>query len=113
MLSLEMVVADRGEQVLENATFLMHTESTPLEEEVETRDLRGQLDQALGQLTMREAEVLRLRFYRQMTRTAVAALYALSEKRIRQIEEQALAKMRDCLSTDNDVEHPANFARAA
>ena len=60
-------------------------------EEAETTKL---VDVALGCLTSREAKVLRLRFYEDMTLAAIGEQFGVQKERVRQIEAKALRKLR-------------------
>lgn len=60
-------------------------------EEAETTKL---VDEALGCLTSREAKVLRLRFYEDMTLAAIGEQFGVQKERVRQIEAKALRKLR-------------------
>ena len=60
-------------------------------EEAETTKL---VDEALGCLTSREAKVLRLRFYEDMTLAAIGEQLGVQQERVRQIEAKALRKLR-------------------
>jgi predicted DNA-binding protein (UPF0251 family) len=60
-------------------------------EEAETTKL---VDEALGSLTSREAKVLRMRFYDDMTLEAIGKQFGVQQERIRQIEAKALRKLR-------------------
>jgi RNA polymerase primary sigma factor len=77
----------------------LEDESTPGPAEMATRDsVRRALLRALGSLTVREARVLRLRFgigeRRDYTLEEVGAHFAVTRERIRQIEGEALRKLR-------------------
>lgn len=62
-------------------------------------DMRASIDEALSSLTPREAKVLRLRFgigtVSGHTFDALAAMFGVTRERVRQIEGNALTKIRD------------------
>ena len=60
-------------------------------EEAETTKL---VDEAVGCQTSREAKVLRLRFYEDMTLAAIGEQFGVQKERVRQIEAKALRKLR-------------------
>jgi RNA polymerase primary sigma factor len=78
--------------------FIEDTTAGSPADEVMTQDLTAQMERALGRLTARERDVLRLRFgigdERSHTLEEVGARFALTRERIRQIEAQALRKLR-------------------
>jgi RNA polymerase primary sigma factor len=95
-MSLERPVGE--EQDAELGDFLPD-EEVPLPEEVtDAHMLSDTLEELLSELTPREARVLRLRYGlhdgRTRTLKEVAGKFGLSRERIRQIERQALAKIR-------------------
>ena len=95
-LSLEQPAGEEGDQVLGD---LIEDPSAlaPLDAACD-RLLKGQLDAVLNSLSRRERRVVRLRFglddERVWTRSEVGAELHLGRERIRQIEDQALAKLR-------------------
>ena len=62
--------------------------------ELETKDLRSQLTEALKTLTEREQEALRLRFEEDMTLEQAGKELNVTRERMRQIEAKALRKLR-------------------
>lgn len=75
-------------------------DTVPHDERVAGAQLRAQVERCLGLLTDREAEVVRLRFgldgEGEMTLRAIGLALGLSRERVRQIEGQALDKLRRC-----------------
>jgi RNA polymerase primary sigma factor len=105
-ISLEKPVGE--ERDAELGDFL-EDEGVPLPEEVTDAHLLSEtLEELLGVLTAREARVLRLRYGLQdgqmRTLKEVAAKFGLSRERIRQIEREALAKIR-LVAPDYHLEH--------
>jgi RNA polymerase primary sigma factor len=95
-LSLEQPVGEEGDAELGD---FVEDESTLLPEEMtDVHLLNETLEALLSNLTAREARILRLRYGLQdgQTRTLheVAQKFGLSRERIRQIEREALAKIR-------------------
>jgi RNA polymerase primary sigma factor len=78
--------------------FIEDTSTGSPAEGVMSQALAEQMDRALGRLTQRERDVLRLRFgigdERSHTLEEVGERFALTRERIRQIEAQALRKLR-------------------
>jgi RNA polymerase primary sigma factor len=105
-LSLEQPVGEEGD--IELGDFV-EDQSTPEPEEMTDAHLLTEtLDELLSVLTAREARILRLRYGLQdgQTRTLhqVAQKFGLSRERIRQIEREALAKLR-LVAPKNQLEH--------
>jgi RNA polymerase primary sigma factor len=95
-LSLEQPVGDDQEVELE---AFIEDENTPLpEESVQQSLLQAQLEETLSTLTPRQAHILRLRFGLQNERThtleEIGQKYGLTRERIRQIEKEALHRLR-------------------
>jgi RNA polymerase primary sigma factor len=95
-ISLEQPVGTELEIEFGNC---LEDQDTPLPEEItDTHLLGATLEDLLNALTVREAQVLRLRYglYDGRTRTLqeIAEKFELSRERIRQIEEEALTKIR-------------------
>jgi len=95
-LSLEQPVG--VEKDAELGHFIADEETDLPEEVTDTHLLSEMLEDVLSTLTAREARVLRLRYGlrdgRMRTLKQVAAKFGLSRERIRQIERQALVKIR-------------------
>jgi len=70
--------------------------ATPLDQALD-REVSREIDHALGRLSRREEEVLRLRFGlnrdRSHTLREIGAIFGISRERIRQIEQEALTKL--------------------
>ena len=95
-LSLEQPVGEEGDADL--GDFIEDADVLIPEEVTDEHLLDETLENLLGSLTAREARILRLRYGLQdgQTRTLnqVAQKFGLSRERIRQIEREALAKIR-------------------
>jgi len=78
--------------------FLEDTSTTSPTESLLNRDLATHVERALATLSAREKEILRLRFglgqARGHTLEEIAKRFALTRERIRQIEAEALQKLR-------------------
>jgi RNA polymerase primary sigma factor len=95
-MSLDEPIGDDDTRTLGES---LEDERTPGPAEIATKDsVRRALLRALGSLTTREAKVLRLRFgideRRDHTLEEVGAHFAVTRERIRQIEAEALRKLR-------------------
>ena len=95
-LSLEQPVGEDEDAELE---AFIEDESVPLPEESAQQSLlRAQVDKALNSLTPRQARILRLRFGLQNGHThtleEIGQKYGLTRERIRQIEKEALHRLR-------------------
>lgn len=95
-LSLDQPVGEDGDADL--SEFVEDENLNLPEEQTDAQLLNETLDTLLNNLTAREARILRLRYGLQdgQTRTLhqVAVKFGLSRERIRQIEREALAKLR-------------------
>jgi RNA polymerase primary sigma factor len=95
-LSLEQPVGEEGD--VELGDFVEDEDVLLPEEITDVNLLNDTLEELLGGLTAREARILRLRYGLQdgQTRTLhqVAIKFGLSRERIRQIEREAMAKIR-------------------
>lgn len=95
-LSLEQPVGDEGD--VELGDFVEDENILQPEDITDVHLLNDTLETLLGYLTAREARILRLRYGLQdgQTRTLheVADKFGLSRERIRQIEREAMAKIR-------------------
>jgi RNA polymerase primary sigma factor len=93
-LSLEMPVGEDSSL----GELLRDTSMSSPTDELLTQDLSDQVERALDGLTQRERDVLRLRFgigaEGGLTLEEVGERFALTRERIRQIEAQALRKLR-------------------
>ena len=95
-LSLEQPVGEDGDIELE---ALIEDDSVPMPEESAHQTLlRAQVEKALNSLTPRQAGILRLRFGlqngRMHTLEEIGQKYGLTRERIRQIEKEALHRLR-------------------
>jgi len=95
-LSLETPVGDEEETQL--GDFVKDDESRSPDAAATQLMLREEMDQALDTLTPREKKVIQLRFGldngKQRTLEEVGKAFGVSRERIRQIEAEALAKLR-------------------
>jgi RNA polymerase primary sigma factor len=102
-ISLDRTVDDDGSS--EFADFIADEDALSPEEVLSRRLLRDEIDQALGGLDERESHVVAARFGlldgREHTLAEIGADLNLTRERIRQIERDALAKLRrnDAVST--------------
>ena len=94
-LSLETPIGD-GEKTV--AVFVQDTQAVMPDEDFISRAEVAQMEGVLGSLPEREARVLRMRFgigeRREYTLSEIGREMSLSRERIRQIETEALTKMR-------------------
>ena len=74
-------------------------ESTPVDMLILEKDMENFLMQALDQLTDREKQIIIYRYgldnEKPKTLEQIGSIYDLSRERIRQIENQALGKLKD------------------
>jgi len=94
-LSLEEPVGDDGATL---ADFVENDISQDLEEQVDSTLLESEIRKALAGLTARESRIVELRYGLRdghpLTLQDVAERFGLTRERIRQIEKEALAKLR-------------------
>jgi RNA polymerase sigma factor (sigma-70 family) len=94
-LSLEEPVGEDGATL---ADFVENDLSQALEEQVDSTLLEGEIRKALAGLTARESRIVELRYGlrdgQPLTLQDVAERFGLTRERIRQIEKEALAKLR-------------------
>ncbi len=94
-LSLEEPVGDDGATL---ADFVENDISQDLEDQVDSTLLETEIRQALAGLTARESRIVELRYGLRdghpLTLQDVAERFGLTRERIRQIEKEALAKLR-------------------
>ncbi|HEY85098.1 MAG TPA: sigma-70 family RNA polymerase sigma factor, partial [Chloroflexi bacterium] len=94
-LSLENPVGDDGATL---ADFVMEDDSSMLEKEVDQTLLEQEIQEALTTLTARESRIMELRYGLRdghpLTLQDVAERFGLTRERIRQIEKEAIAKLR-------------------
>ncbi len=94
-LSLEDPVGDDNATL---ADFVMEEDVTKLETEVDRHLLQQEIQEALATLTARESRIMELRYGLRdghpLTLQDVAERFGLTRERIRQIEKEALAKLR-------------------
>ncbi len=94
-LSLEDPVGEDGATL---ADFVVEEDSTKLENEVDRTLLEQEIQEALATLSARESRIMELRYGLRdghpLTLQDVAERFGLTRERIRQIEKEALAKLR-------------------
>jgi RNA polymerase sigma factor (sigma-70 family) len=94
-LSLEEPVGDDGATL---ADFVENDLTQALEDQVDSTLLESEIRRALGKLTARESRIVELRYGlrdgQPLTLQDVAERFGLTRERIRQIEKEALAKLR-------------------
>ncbi|MFQ5575955.1 MAG: RNA polymerase sigma factor RpoD/SigA [Anaerolineae bacterium] len=94
-LSLEDPVGEDGATL---ADFVVEEDSTRLENEVDRVLLENEIQDALATLTARESRIMELRYGLRdghpLTLQDVAERFGLTRERIRQIEKEAIAKLR-------------------
>ena len=100
--SLEEPIGENNQ----NLMGLIRNETATLPDDVAiTADLHKQIDNILGTLTEREATVLRLRFGLggkcERTLDEVGKQFKVSRERIRQIEQEALQRLRHPARSDH------------
>ncbi|MDX6284799.1 MAG: polymerase nonessential primary-like sigma factor [Frankiales bacterium] len=101
-VSLDRAIGDDG--TTEFGDLVADDEAVAPDEVLARRSLRGELENALDVLDEREQRVLAYRFGlvdgREYTLQQVGQLIGLTRERIRQIERDALAKLRDAEETE-------------
>jgi RNA polymerase primary sigma factor len=94
-LSLEEPVGEDGATL---ADFVENDLTQDLEDQVDSTLLEGEIRRALAGLTARESRIVELRYGLRdghpLTLQDVAERFGLTRERIRQIEKEALAKLR-------------------
>lgn len=94
-LSLEDPVGDDGATL---ADFVVDNDSSRLEQEIDKTLLEQEIQDALATLTARESRIMELRYGlrdgQPLTLQDVAERFGLTRERIRQIEKEAIAKLR-------------------
>lgn len=107
-ISLNQLLTQEGEAALEQ--FLVQTRIPSPEQEVVKRSIRNSLKKLLGELGEREQGVLKLRYGLDddtpLVLRQIGEKLGLSRERVRQIEEEALNKLRQqntALSLMNEV----------
>ena len=96
-ISLHSPVGDDGDSVI--ADFIVDPRSESPADTVDSSGLPTQVRQIMGALSPREAEVLALRYgigsNRARTLEEIGKLFGVSRERIRQIEREAMNRLRD------------------
>lgn len=92
---LDAPISD-GEEPITLADVLS-TKTNPVETEAEYSEVRSRLENCIGRLSPREADIVRLRFGfetgRRFTLEEIGEKYNLTRERIRQLESKALRKL--------------------
>jgi RNA polymerase primary sigma factor len=108
-LSLEQPVGEEGD--IELGDFVEDEDELPPDELADVQLLNDTITRLLDGLTAREARILKLRYGLQdgqpLTLHQVASKFGLSRERIRQIEREALAKIR-LVAPDYRLQHYLN-----
>jgi RNA polymerase sigma factor (sigma-70 family) len=65
-----------------------------IERKIEGEKLKEWLDEALSRLPYRRQRILRMRYFDEMTYKEIGDAFHVTEERVRQIEENALRKLR-------------------
>lgn len=95
ILSLEQPVGDDGANV---GDFIESQDMSPIEESVDINLLSREISDVLESLSARESRIVEMRFGLRdgnpLTLQDVAERFGLTRERIRQIEKEALAKLR-------------------
>ncbi len=96
-VSLDVPVGDDGEATL--GDFIEDVDRAGPHEQIMTNSLRDCLERIMAALAPREAEVLRMRYGINVTRDhtleEVGRCFSVTRERIRQIESQAIAKLKE------------------
>lgn len=101
-ISLSLEVGDPGQSGPCTLGELLESTNTPATDSLTAvREDMDHLACAMLRLTPRESRVLRLRFFDNMTLEQVGEIFGLTRERIRQVEVQALSKLRDRLDIDD------------
>jgi RNA polymerase primary sigma factor len=95
-VSLETPIGEGGDKTV--SVFIADESTVQPDEEVISKDQTAQVESALESLPEREARILRMRFgigeRREYTLSEIGRELSLSRERIRQIETEALARIR-------------------
>ncbi len=101
--SLDKPVGEDGDATL--GDLIADVEATDPQSEASVSDAQKRIEAVLGDLDEREREILKLRFGfvdgERHTLADIAERFDLSRERVRQVEKQALAKLRHPSSTDD------------
>src|SRR4051794_1255272 len=70
-------------------------------------EIRVMLDDAIGSLSERDREILRLRFEEDMTQTEISPLMGVSQMQVSRLIRQSLARLRMDIESTKPTRHPA------
>jgi RNA polymerase nonessential primary-like sigma factor len=87
-----------GEDGATLADFIENEDSTPVEDQVASTQLKDEIDRVLATLSPRESRIVELRYGLHtgdpLTLQAIGERFGLTRERIRQIEQEAILKLR-------------------
>jgi RNA polymerase primary sigma factor len=93
MRSLEWIINSNGDGKKTRAHYIAD-ETQDLEGDILHAELGQRLDEVLATLKPREARIIRMRFFSKLTLEEVGRKFDLTRERIRQIEAEAMRKLR-------------------
>jgi len=98
MISLDNPISKDKDTLLKD--FIEDDRYSPPDQIAEQNIMKDDIEDILGSLNKNEADILRCRYglgRRQMSLKEVGSLYHLSKERVRQLEEKALARLKNPL----------------
>lgn len=96
LASLDTAIASEGGNQLHISDIVEDT-SEGLEEEMQHRNLRHRIIEAIGQLPDREKLVISLYYYEELTLKEIGMVLDVTESRVSQMHSSALLKLRNLL----------------
>lgn len=88
-----------GEESLEIIDTIQDDKSTTPADELEQRDTKKELEQALKRLPERERMIMVLYYHQNMTLKEIGEMIEISESRVCQLHAQAIMKLKNILTT--------------
>lgn len=88
-----------GEESLEIIDTIQDYKSTTPADELEQRDTKKELEQALKRLPERERMIMVLYYHQNMTLKEIGEMLEISESRVCQLHAQAIMKLKNILTT--------------
>lgn len=88
-----------GEESLEIIDTIQDDKSTTPADELEQRDTKKELEQALKRLPERERMIMVLYYHQNMTLKEIGEMLEISESRVCQLHAQAIMKLKNILTT--------------